>query len=72
MNLMIQDDGRGFDSRNVKGLGLLGIHERVARLGGKCEIQSKPGMGATIAVELPCVQEQKDTDKLENDPHPVS
>jgi len=75
VTLMVQDDGRGFESRNVKGLGLLGINERVARLGGKCEIQSKPGMGTTIAVELPFTPdntEQKDVEKLENDPHPVS
>ncbi len=74
VTLMIQDDGRGFDSANVKGLGLLGINERVARLGGKCEIQSKPGMGTTIAVELPFAPdhvEQKDVEKLEDHPHPV-
>jgi len=34
LSLSIQDDGQGFDSRQVKGLGLLGIEERVARLGG--------------------------------------
>jgi signal transduction histidine kinase len=72
VTLMIQDDGRGFESRSVKGLGLLGINERVARLGGKCEVQSKPGMGTTIAVELPFVSEKKDVETLEDHPHPVS
>ncbi len=51
--LSIQDDGQGFDVRQTKGLGLLGIEERVARLGGKFEIHSAPGSGTIVAVELP-------------------
>jgi signal transduction histidine kinase len=51
--LSIQDDGQGFDVRQTKGLGLLGIEERVARLGGKCEIHSEPGSGTIVAIELP-------------------
>jgi signal transduction histidine kinase len=51
--LSIQDDGLGFDVRQTKGLGLLGIEERVARLGGKCEIHSAPGRGTIVAIELP-------------------
>src|SRR5579864_9148650 len=51
--LSIQDDGRGFDVKQSKGLGLLGIEERVARLGGKCGVHSSPGGGTILAVELP-------------------
>jgi len=53
LSLSIQDDGQGFDVRQTKGLGLLGIEERVARLGGKCEVHSEPGGGTILAVELP-------------------
>jgi signal transduction histidine kinase len=53
LSLSIQDDGQGFDAKQTKGLGLLGIEERVARLGGKCEIHSAPGSGTIVAVELP-------------------
>ena len=53
LSLSIQDDGQGFDVRQTKGLGLLGIEERVARLGGKCEIHSAPGSGTIVAIELP-------------------
>ena len=53
LSLSIQDDGRGFDVKQTKGLGLLGIEERVARLGGKCEIHSEVGNGTIVAVELP-------------------
>jgi signal transduction histidine kinase len=51
--LSIQDDGQGFDVAPTKGLGLLGIQERVASLGGKCNIQSEPGNGTILAIELP-------------------
>ena len=62
----------------VRGLGLLGIQERVARLGGTCEIQSKPGVGAKIAIELPLASgaggkpnDQKGAHQIEDHPHPV-
>jgi signal transduction histidine kinase len=51
--LTIQDDGQGFDVQQMKGLGLLGIQERVAQLGGQSSVQSKPGSGTTLSVELP-------------------
>ncbi len=53
LSLSIQDDGEGFDSRQVKGLGLLGIEERVARLGGTSSVRSDPGSGTVLAIELP-------------------
>ncbi len=53
LSLSIQDDGQGFDVRHTKGLGLLGIEERVTRLGGKCEVHSELGSGTILAVELP-------------------
>jgi signal transduction histidine kinase len=51
--LSIRDDGKGFHVEQSKGLGLLGIEERVGQLGGKCEIQSEPGNGTLLAIELP-------------------
>jgi signal transduction histidine kinase len=55
LTLAVRDNGRGFDVRQSKGLGLLGIEERVAHLGGSCEIHSEPGSGTSIAIELPAV-----------------
>jgi len=51
--LVIQDDGQGFDVRQMKGVGLLGIQERVARLGGMASVHSKPGGGTILSIELP-------------------
>ncbi len=41
--LTVRDDGAGFDTRFVRGLGLLGMEERVRRLGGSFRIDSQPG-----------------------------
>jgi signal transduction histidine kinase len=51
--LTVEDDGRGFDSRAVRGMGLLGMEERVTHLGGSFQVNSKPGQGATLHIELP-------------------
>jgi len=54
---LIEDDGTGFDPGAVRegALGLVGIRERVAILGGRFQLQSAPGSGTTIVVELPAV-----------------
>jgi signal transduction histidine kinase len=52
----VQDDGAGFDTRFVRGLGLLGMEERVRRLGGRLQIDSQPGRGTLVSAELPLVE----------------
>jgi len=49
----VGDDGRGFDPRRSRGVGILGMEERVRRLGGRLTIDSQPGRGATVRAELP-------------------
>jgi signal transduction histidine kinase len=51
--LSVQDDGCGFDPTRNKGLGLLGLEERASHLGGACSIDSKPGCGTIITLQLP-------------------
>ena len=43
VNVTVQDDGAGFDTRFLRGLGLLGMEERVRRLGGRLKISSRAG-----------------------------
>ena len=52
---VIEDDGEGFDPDAVheEGLGLLGMHERVALLDGRLTVESSAGAGTTVAVEVP-------------------
>lgn len=67
--LTIQDDGKGFDVLQMKGLGLLGIQERVARLGGKCEVHSRPGSGTILSVELLFDETNRSAHQRETDSH---
>ncbi len=52
---VIEDDGVGFDVRDVReeGIGLLGMRERLALLGGRLEVESRKGAGSTIVAEVP-------------------
>jgi signal transduction histidine kinase len=70
--LTIQDDGQGFDARHTKGLGLLGMQERVTQLGGTCQVHSQPGRGTTLSVELPFTEQNRSAAVHETDSHPVS
>src|ERR1700730_3077194 len=50
----IEDDGKGFaPARGARGLGLIGIEERVAEMGGALELDSKPGAGTRIFISIP-------------------
>jgi len=49
----VSDDGRGFNSQRTRGLGLLGMEERVKRLAGTFTVESKPDHGVTLTAELP-------------------
>jgi signal transduction histidine kinase/streptogramin lyase len=57
LTLTVQDDGKGFfrdsgDADLGQGFGLTGISERARLLGGKAAIQSAPGQGTTVTVEV--------------------
>lgn len=54
--LTIKDDGQGFQPHREKGLGLLGMEERVSHLRGDFHVESQPGEGTCIRVELPLAQ----------------
>lgn len=54
LELVVSDDGRGMEpGRNRRGLGLLGMEERVRELGGVFSLSSAPGAGTTVRVEIP-------------------
>jgi signal transduction histidine kinase len=53
IRLTVVDDGIGFNSALVRGLGLLGMEERVTHLGGVFHVESEPMRGTKIKVELP-------------------
>jgi signal transduction histidine kinase len=52
LRLSVDDDGRGGADPN-QGSGLVGLRDRVEALGGSISVQSPPGEGTSVRVELP-------------------
>jgi signal transduction histidine kinase len=60
LSVILEDDGKGFDpdavpaaSETAKRLGLRGMRERVSLLGGRLDIEARPGAGATLFARIP-------------------
>ena len=49
----ISDDGVGFQPERTRGMGILGMEERVRQLGGTLDLKSAPGKGTTLRAALP-------------------
>ena len=63
VSVLVEDDGVGFDPDEVLGtsrLGLVGIRERAESLGGTFVIESAPGSGTTVVVEVPIADPNPD------------
>jgi signal transduction histidine kinase len=56
LTVTVQDDGVGFDFTRERGMGLLGMEERVTRLNGLFSIQSSSGHGTILAIRVPLPQ----------------
>jgi signal transduction histidine kinase len=59
LRIEIEDDGAGFDVASVntpsasgRGLGLLGLRERMELLGGTVEVDSSPGDGTRVTFRI--------------------
>lgn len=54
MRASVEDDGRGFDPASVReGVGLSAMRERARSVGGRLRIDSRPGNGTRLDVEVP-------------------
>ena len=55
IRVVVEDDGRGFQAGDVRhdALGVVGMRERVALIGGTLDVESKPGAGTTLAAYVP-------------------
>ncbi len=61
--LGVKDNGKGMDlSATGSGLGLIGMRERAEALGGKFSMESEPGKGLSILVNIP-EESQKTVDR---------
>jgi signal transduction histidine kinase len=50
--IRVSDDGVGFDEMPATGSGFVNLGERLAALGGRLEVTSKPGEGTTVTAVL--------------------
>lgn len=53
VQLIIQDDGQGFEQVSTDGMGLMNMRERVNHLGGNVEIVSSHGAGTSVSIRIP-------------------
>jgi signal transduction histidine kinase len=74
MLVTIEDDGTGFDAEAAerpdvqRGLGLLGIRERASLVRGTLRLETAPGKGTRLTVELPAVARAAASDVEEAEP----
>lgn len=66
LRITVEDDGEGFDPASIRhgdrrGLGLIGMRERASHLHGVVQVDSTPGRGTRITVELPV---RRSTDRM--------
>jgi signal transduction histidine kinase len=64
LSLTIQDDGKGFDPGRARGLGLVGMTERVSQLNGNLKVDSVTGRGTSLHVDLPLVSTSENRDRV--------
>lgn len=63
--MLLHDDGKSFDvegirfTRKNRRLGLIGMRERVEMVGGSFNVQSAPGQGTTVAIQIPFITGRK-------------
>jgi signal transduction histidine kinase len=58
-SITVEDDGNGFDPGKKEGIGLKNINYRLSSIGGSMEINSQPGKGTFILLEIPIFDEEK-------------
>jgi signal transduction histidine kinase len=63
----LKDNGVGFDQRNQKNrgrLGLSGMEDRIKKIGGQLTIKSSPGLGSSVSLAIPLFEEKESIDAL--------
>jgi signal transduction histidine kinase len=52
LRITVTDDGTGFAPEGTEGQGLVNLAERLAALGGRLDVRSRPGAGTTVSAQL--------------------
>jgi signal transduction histidine kinase len=70
--LIVKDNGRGISEEeinNTTSIGLLGMRERAALLGGEVRMRGEPGRGTTVTVRIPRPGKNSNRQKWKQDQH---
>lgn len=57
LRILVKDDGKGFEPEVIRGIGILGMQERITQFGGVLRINSTPGKGTVLTVDVPLEQQ---------------
>lgn len=69
-HITVSDDGRGFDPTQIEPspsgehFGLSSMHERMEMMAGRCVIESSPGAGTRVRMEVPLLETPDSEDVL--------
>ena len=75
VQLVVRDDGAGFDveeAKNKRGLGLVSMQERTNLVHGNFSVESKPWQGTKIIVSVPVIGKRPGTSADADDDQVVS
>jgi two-component system sensor histidine kinase UhpB len=60
LKIEVLDDGEGFDPALAsEGIGIIGMRERVFAVGGSIRVESRPGEGTLVAIQLPLADDTR-------------
>ena len=71
LRVSVQDDGKGFDPAQETGIGILGMQERVIRLGGNFQVDSEAGKGTIVSFKLPLPQAGQEARDADHETSPL-
>jgi signal transduction histidine kinase len=65
VRMVIEDNGVGFETADRedtrdRGIGIIGMRERAALIGGSLQIESQPGQGTSVFLEAPTASSRRD------------
>jgi signal transduction histidine kinase len=63
LHLVIQDDGNGFSTEWISGVGIRSMRERAAELGGSCRIGPTSNGGTRVTAMIPLPRQEPDPDQ---------
>jgi signal transduction histidine kinase len=62
ISLIFEDNGKGMQAEQVQGLGINGMKARLKKMNGEFTLESSPGKGTTVVIEIPLIESRLGAD----------